>query len=261
MQRLCLALVMVAGCAHGRDVRLEETPVGTGVIERPDAPEWVPPPGVEDPKDHAARALASERCELNGRPLMAVDDEEAWQWLRACVEAGRFTALRSLLEGPWDPLLRGRPDAPELLARIIALRGGDVDKDLGLLHARRIPLFALRQAAAQPALYRGHYVVVRARMRPVRADRVLIDESRLVGTRRGAVSWRLVGGWRLPQRRPAPNVEVPTGARALGQLPAPDPFVPEEPVIVLARFDGLDDAQHPTLTVLAWHRPHPGLAY
>jgi hypothetical protein len=181
--------------------------------------------------------------------------DEAWQALRCCVDEGRFTALRVLLAGAWDQPLGTRVEAPALLARVIAERGGDVDADLALLHEHRIPLFTLAQALARPDRLRGALVILRARV----TGGGVVEERRLVGHSEviPLEPWE-----RMRSVRQSYNLDIATGHRALARLDA-DPFLDlGESLVVLARFDGLRSGDlWPELTVLAHFRPSETLTY
>jgi hypothetical protein len=269
---LCVGLLSTAiasGCAHLPSV-VEAADEPTLAPARPD-PIWVPPPGRGrlDGKSHAARIEESLRCEQDGRPLLQIDPREAWAWLKGCVRAGRFTELRSLLDGPWDALLRHHPEAPSLIARIVAERGGDVETDLQLLRARRIPLFTVEQALADPDSYRGQLVLVRARVTARSRKRIELEPIVVVSGREPIVT--RAGAGAGPEatlcRRPPPSFDVGTGARLVARTPSPERFLaPDDVIVALARFDALTssgDGEEPTaeLTLLDWHRPHPRLSF
>ena len=185
------------------------------------------------------------------------------------MQAGHFTALRQVLSGAWDRELQTRADAPLLVARVIAERGGDVDGDLALVHGRRVPLFSLSQALAQPERFRGALVIVRARV----SLHGVLSETRLVGRTQeiqiGPVE-RTVR-WAPPpynedtrffRTRPrATNFDVATGQRVLAVTD--DPFLDEgETQVVLARFDGLRDGDAwPVVSVLQHFAPSATLSY
>jgi hypothetical protein len=177
---------------------------------------------------------------------LAASPDDGWSRLWRCVARGRFTALRNVLDGAWDHELQTRPDAPWLVARMIAERGGDVDDDLRLVHERRVPMFALSQVLARPDLYRHAIVIVRARLAPSG----LLSETKLVSQM-----------WDVPWWG-AHNLDVATGTRAIG-LVERDPFVDgEEPVVVLGRFDGLRDGDDwPVVSVLGHFRPSATVTY
>ncbi|HZS36964.1 MAG TPA: hypothetical protein VFF06_09060 [Polyangia bacterium] len=264
---LVLGAICCSACATAGPARVEEcctaepAPVEEARVEEP-------PPPAPEPVDFASRVYGPSRCAEAATQLLPADPDRAWSELRRCVDAGHFTALRVLLSGAWDRELQTRSDAPELLARVVAMRGGDVDRDVPLLHERRIPLFSLSQVLARPEQFRGTLVIVRARLTPAG----LLDETRLVGSTREvelAPTERWVtraAGQRSESRaqiftRQSMNLDVSTGHRAL--LPVSYPFVdPDDVVVVLARFDGLRDTDAwPVVRVLAHYRPSALLSY
>jgi hypothetical protein len=262
MQRFAAYLVLsvLTACAHESEEVVETPCCVQPVAARAEA--YPPAVGV--------LLSEPERCEATARLLIATSPDEAWRALSECVARGRFTALRPLLGGGWDRDLQTRPDAPGLITRIIAARGGDVDDDLQLLHDHRIPIFTLHQALARPELYRGALVVVRARL----SSHGVIDELRLVSQTREVqvaatdrVITRATGPYVTQSRRTmtvprSHNLDVPTGNRAFATVPL-DPFVDaDEPLVVLARFDGMrDEDGWPVLTVLDHVRPSAGVSY
>jgi hypothetical protein len=210
--------------------------------------------------DFAAQVEGPARCAAAAEAWLPAN--EAWQRLWACVNQGHFTALRELTSGAWDHELKSRPDAPLLILRVIAARGGVVDDDLARLHERRVPLFSLSQALAQPGLYRGALVIARARLSP----HGVLDETRVVSRSADApfgttTLIRTPYGPETPARRWY-NLDVPTGQHALAILDG-DPFVDAgHPLIVLARFDGLRDGDGwPQLSVLGHLEPSATLSY
>jgi hypothetical protein len=252
-----LALVVLSGCA----LHAEEA-------SDPPCCAEAPPPEPSVGVDLAAQTERPARCAEAARQRLPIDVEAAWRQLWSCVEEGRFTALRPLLSGAWDDELRRRSDAPLLLTRVIAERGGSVDEDLPLLHERHVPLFTLAQVLGQPEQRRGALVVVRARV----AASGVLDELRLVGQVDEAPmgpAERVVtlGPWPADTRstwlrRRSYNVDVPTGHRALARL-GQDPFLdPDDSVVILARFDGLRPGDlWPELSVLAHFHPNARVTY
>jgi hypothetical protein len=206
---------------------------------------------------------------------------QGWEALRACVEKshfarGQFTHLTLLTNGFWDEDLQTRPEAPRLLARIIALRGGDVEGDLPSIQKSRAPVFSLAAALRQPDVYKGRWLVVRGRIGDLRSEgtvhTALLSESSLrsaekevqVGnryksesesshsgsaevrtSRYGDASARGEGksNYKSSQSQVKStweNEKVITGRQALGRLSQADPFLePNKDFIFLARFDGV----------------------
>ena len=115
----------------------------------------------------AAEQFTPADCETASRQIHQQSADDGWSALRACVERtrwprGEFTQLERLTGGYWDAELQTRPDAPRLVARIIALRGGDVEGDIPLAQKSRVPLFTLAAALRQPDVYQGRWVILRA---------------------------------------------------------------------------------------------------
>jgi hypothetical protein len=229
-----------------------------------------PPFDNEVEPDVGPRLPAPERCEAIARSYVPTAPDRAWYELWQCVAAGRFTALRPLLDNAWDHELRTRRDAPLLLTRVIAARGGNIEEDLQLLHDRRLPLFGLSQVMARPELFRGALVIFRARV----SEHGVVDETRLVSQ-----PWDvpLSPAERITTQAPSPfaartrrdyvtsryhNLDVATGTRALAAIEA-DRFIDaEEALVVLGRFEGTRDSDGwPVLTVLEHVIPSTTLTF
>lgn len=241
-------------------------------------------PAAFDARGFAEAQATPAECEQSARGLQAASRDQAWSALRACVERahwphGEFTALQSLIDGAWDEELKTRPDAPALVARVVAARGGDVDGDLPLAQRSRVPLFSLHAALAQPELYKGRYLLLRGSLADLRAEAglttALLRESALrsatrefeTGSKarterqhdaaaqadlRTAAYGDLGGQGSMSQgervdrstlSRRFENEKVVTGRQALGRLAQPDPFLePGREFVFLARFDGVRTA-------------------
>jgi hypothetical protein len=268
---LVVGAFFCSACATGGAALVEDSAPSSDRccrVEAAPVEETAPAPPAADAVDFASRVEGPSRCVEAATQLLPAEPDRAWSELRRCVDAGHFTALRPLLSGAWDRELQTRRDAPELLARVVAMRGGDVERDVRLLHERRIPLFSLSQALARPSLYRGALVIVRAQLSPSG----LLDETRLVGSTREverapSQRWLVREGDFSSESRSrvvtmqSSNLDVRTGQRAM--LPADYPFVdPDDVVVVLARFDGLRDSDAwPVVSVLAHYRPSALLSY
>jgi hypothetical protein len=235
---ICL-LLLASGCAH---VNPNEEPVAP--VQAPTDP-FTDGQGI----DFAVRVEGSSRCEQAARSLLPGTPDQA------------------LTDGAWDHELQTRHDAPLLVARVIAQRGGDVESDLRIIHDRRVPLFGLHQALARPDQLRGAIVILRGK---VSAGGVL-DETRLIGQSwdqpLGPIDHTVVQGtWPYDMRRSwiqrrGYNLDVATGTRTLAQLA--DPFLDaDDTVVVLGRFEGLRDGDAwPVVTVLEHFRPSATLSY
>lgn len=65
----------------------------------------------------------------------------SWALLQACIVHGGFTSLEQVLEDPWIQIIRKQwPASAKGLNHLIALRGGNVELDLGLLTRRGLKL-------------------------------------------------------------------------------------------------------------------------
>src|SRR5439155_1987842 len=102
-----------------------------------------PPAGdvedLPDPEAYANQLGRPDNCERGARALQDRSRDRAWAVLKICIEQHGFTGLPRLLEDAWDADLQSRPDAMYLLPRLIANRGGDVVRDVGILSGKRIP--------------------------------------------------------------------------------------------------------------------------
>ena len=234
-----------------------------------------------DPKAFAADQLTPADCETAARQIHQQSADDGWSALRACVERtrwprGEFTQLERLTGGYWDTDLQTRPDAPRLVARIIALRGGDVEGDIPLAQKSRVPLFSLAAALRQPDVYKGRWVVLRGALSDLKTDgnkaAAMVHETSMratarevqlgsvsrsdhsssssiraeaqsskFGSARGSVQSR--GNDRTEHStvgQKFENERVETGRQAVGKLPQADPFLePDKDFIFIGRFDGV----------------------
>ena len=223
-----------------------------------------------------ARYATPEQCEAAARELQASSRDQGWSALKSCVERTHFTLMGALLADAWSEDLRTRPDAAQLIAQVVAKRGGSVEGELRILNDRKVPIFGLSAAIAQPDTYKGRYLLLRAQVADVRSEGdqptvwlveeglSSVERDRPVGytTHRDSVrshSGSLGGdvgllgrsnlGGHLSssvhERRSTSvptydNISEETGREALGRLARPDPFfAPGKDFVVLARFDGL----------------------
>ncbi|WNG16423.1 hypothetical protein [Cystobacter fuscus] len=236
----------------------------------------VPEPVRPEEKSFGARYATPSQCEAAARALQATSRDSAWTALKSCVERTHFTLLGALLADAWAEDLRVRPDAARIIAHVVALRGGSVPGELSLLHEHKVPIFGLSDAIAQPDIYKGRYLLLRAQVADVRSDEdkptvwlveqavgsVVREQPVGATTRRESVKVRSgalggdVGsfgranlGGQLVTRESEQtssslsrydNLSDETGREALGRLTSADPFfAPGKDFVVLARFDGL----------------------
>lgn len=283
----CLALTTCVACASApvqkeqwAPVASDDAPQTTSAQAPPpaEAPAVLPTTTGEkfDSKAFAAQYPQPNDCLVAAKAIQARSKENGWLALKGCVAKGNFILLREIATDTWMNDLTTRPDAAALIMKVIAARGGSVESDLRILHERRVPVFGLAAAMAQPGVYNGRLIVLRAKVSEIRSDggnhTVMLDEYGLgsegkdvqVGsayqstssrrssgqleartTKYGNASVRGSGGSDssssyFKTERQYENVSEETGRVALGRLKKPDPFlVPEKEFIVLARFDGV----------------------
>ena len=132
---------------------------GTSLAMAPHAP------GASDVPSALSKGDA---CEVAARRQLAAAPDKAWAALKGCVERSRFLSLPRLLEGGWTEELRRRTDAPLLLARLVAARGGNTVDDLATLRQARVPLFGLETAMTTPEMYAGRTLIFRARVEAIK---------------------------------------------------------------------------------------------
>jgi hypothetical protein len=127
------------------------------------APETFAPQPVSlpsGPADQIAKTAHRQGdCENLARQYFSTDANQAWAVLRACVDKGDFTALRVLLSPPWLTEMKRRPDAPEVIAAVMAARGGDVTSDMEFVRKNRVLLFDLAMASKAGDRLNGRSVV------------------------------------------------------------------------------------------------------
>ncbi|HEX8819418.1 MAG TPA: hypothetical protein VF794_05800, partial [Archangium sp.] len=168
-----LCVLTVAGCGSSRHSHVmdegETTPPLAREQPAPAVKAKPSRPAVE-PRTYGARYSVPGQCEAAARRLLAVSRDDAWTALKSCVDGTHFTLLGAVLGDDWAEELRVRPDAAKLIAQVVAKRGGSVDGELPLLHARKVPIFGLTAAVSQPEVYKGRYVLLRAQVADVRSD-------------------------------------------------------------------------------------------
>ncbi|RMH16934.1 MAG: hypothetical protein D6701_08165, partial [Gemmatimonadetes bacterium] len=117
------------------------------------------------PEEFAKALPSAKRCEYEARKYYdAGKTNKGWKLLMGCVKRGDFTHLKPLLEEPWLTELGKRRGGAEMLAHVMATRGGDVSGDLRLLHEKRVPVFSLSSAIAEPEVYEDRLIILRGRV-------------------------------------------------------------------------------------------------
>ncbi len=108
---------------------------------------------------------AAHSCEQTARDFAHKNMQRGWAVMHQCVLRNDFSDLELLLESGWAEHVAASPDAASLLAHVIAVRGGDVENDIRLLRRRKMPVYSLQAALAEPDNYRGRFVLVRGTAR------------------------------------------------------------------------------------------------
>jgi hypothetical protein len=268
---ILLGALVLVGCATPRPPpELEDSQAPATSMGKQELP-----PDAFNPSTFTAQYSNPSECERQARRYLRYSREDAWAALKSCVEGTHFTQLQALLSPEWAPELRGRPEGASVLARVVALRGGSVDGDLKLLHDRKLPIFSLASAIAQPDTYKGRYILIRAQVGDVRSEgekpTVWLVEQNLgsvgseqrVGVMRrkeksSTTSGNLGGQTTLGSGQIGgtiskdettrtedtvisyDNISTETGREALGRMAKADPFLsPGRDFVILARFDGM----------------------
>jgi hypothetical protein len=256
------------------------------------------PLSVEEARRIALAHDAAHSCEITARRVRGKDAVQGWAIMEQCVRRPDFTDLESLIGPIWAADLAKAPAAGELVAHVMALRGGDVENDLRVVRRRKLPLFSLRAALADPGQYRGRLVVLRGKAKEGRrADRaggpLLVQETKVmaeaervrVGPQTSSTSDSDVRDHSTgsPRRTSSErfsrtdggsaevlhNVSVETGRALALRVGADDPFLePGTDYVMVVRFDGpssadADDGQEeddaPSATVVAYFEPETSL--
>jgi hypothetical protein len=287
MVRSWLALaVCLASCASGpRRADLDEDKPAPAVAPNPQGP--------FNPKAFAAQ-FGPGPCEQAARDLKATNPDAGWAVLNECLDKG-FSSIRRLTDGAWNAELLSRKDAPIVLAKLIAARGGDVGGDLSALRHQRIVLLSLGAAMEMPKSNVGKLVLARIRADQLKEEggrpslagvevalSAAAKDGRTDGYRSGSSgfssSYENPGG-RLSRSSGLStaysgsssgfdNAARETGRRALVHLVAADPYLEAgKQFVLLARFDGVrtepapnpdadvDTVQTALLTAVAYFEP------
>ena len=288
--RIALLCSFALACATAHPASVPPAP--TPLVSTPR------PPPAFDAKAFADGQLTPAECETAARQLHDSSADQGWNGLRACIERlrwprGEFTQLGRLTGGYWDQELQTRPDAPYLVARIIALRGGDVEGDIPLAQKSRVPLFTLAAALRQPDVYRGRWVLVRGALSELKQNAALVRETSLRATShevqvgvisrtdrsrstsvRGEAQTTMFGNARGSAQiasagrterstvgQKFENERIETGRQAVGKLAQADPFLePDKDFIFIGRFDGVrageDDQPVALLSIAGYFAPN-----
>lgn len=240
--RATLVLIVVtlalASCAHveppGPLVAAEPT-----VVERP-----VERTGVVI---NARDFVSAGQCASAAQDLFSRAPKPGWALLAACVGRADFNDLEALVDEPWAAQLKTRREGAELVARVIARRGGNIDRDLRVCRRAGLRLYSLRAALADPQAMTGGFVIMRAAVadaRRVRGQRAVeLDETRPMTDDDIFFADDELVRRRLRRSSEAlDELSVETGLTVVARV---DPHAIYEPAIdyvMLLRFDGEVDA-------------------
>jgi len=276
------ALVVGALSACAARQELKETPLTP--VTKADREELVPAQPTNDffdAKALAAKAVSAAECAKHAKWVKERNPKDGWALLNACVEKGdfqrgAFTDVKLVLDPIWDEDFATQPNAGKLVARLIALRGGDIDGDLPRFQKTRLPVFPLSAAMRQPDVYKGRLVLVRATYEDVKtagnATSAKLSETALAtaktetereghkhgstrsssgnlsasynttnyGSGSGSVGYSSQSSYKTTNTMMKyENVAKPTGLSAIAKLPQADPFLqPGKDYLFLVRFDG-----------------------
>ena len=259
---------MVVGCSSAPLVGTEPTVLWDRARE-PDGVLHVPLSDVE------ARRIADSydspvSCEQSARAAYNKDPQRGWALMRQCISRHDFSDLEILIEGSWADEMRADHEGTLLFAHVIAARGGDVSADLPLLRRRKIPVYSLQAALAEPEHYRGRLLMLRGNVAPgprgkgarsfrivettvmaesewvtragtgrliTRSNNALADQSDVAVRGRGIIEHN--------ERESADkveishNVNVSTGLELVGRVESDEPSLePGTDYVMVVRFDG-----------------------
>jgi hypothetical protein len=185
--------------------------------------------------------------------------------MKACAARPDYGLLQSLLDD-WMPELKNKPESAGIIAQVIANRGGTIGADLQLVQRRRLQIFELNAALAQPEAYKGRYLLFVGRIERFKAakgrtDMIVMqrargaDESRVYSgaTYGESSSYSAAGSDRYGSSKYAEQGSFmsgrmearvtatfeDTGQQIITRLADVDPFLSVNRTFVfLARFDG-----------------------
>lgn len=246
---LGVALSAHVGCAtggtggHGEPDRLpdaEATPP-----QAAPAPQDPPRP-TRTPQELAASFISGDACEQKARTRLPASSDDGWELLVACIRRDLMPDIRTLLDEPWRTQMLQRSEAGQVLAKLVAMRGGDVKGDLKLFHDARVPVFGLESAMEDPRGYIGKHVLIRAAVKQRRTQ----NGNTLLDLAQTSIRNTLQPGYLRYTTRSrraetdniyaiTKNENLETGARVTGRLAGTDPYLERGRTFVfLLRFEG-----------------------
>lgn len=255
-------LIMVLGCAQPAAKMSWDTAYGlkegsSDELQK-EATRYRPP--KETPELWAQKFNRAVDCEKAAVQLAErLKRDTGWTFLKGCIGRADFGHLE-LLFSHWLTELRARPEAIELLAQIIANRGGLVDQDVLSLQKYKLAVFTLKAAAGQPKIFAGRSVLFMGRVENIGTVKGRTELTVIEVAPQEAETRNFNTGYmrRSTVHMVETEVEVTVG------LPQPDPFLtPGQIFLFLARFEGLsrvdqnsdDDApqKRPSLRLVSYN--------
>jgi hypothetical protein len=293
---LVVAALSSASCAAVEAPRIVG-PEPTVVWEKatPAPPATRPAPmSADEARSIALAHDAGHTCELTARALRAKDRQRGWAVMEQCARRPDFTDLETLLSRPWIEDVVAFDAQVDLIASVIAARGGDVHNELRLLRRARVPVFSLRAAVAEPETYKGRLVLMRgaprggrnvggARALEIAETKVMAESEWVASGPRQRTStetdvrdhsgnsvkpgvserFRRNDGQTLEILR---NVSVATGLEVLAQVQGELFLEPGTDYVLVLRFEGTREAVEGTTTadravatVVGYFEPENGL--
>ena len=137
-----------------------------------DEPSPTRPPPSKRALDAWANAFPRAfECAFGAKGLIGQEGRSiAWAHAKACAGRNDFGMLSWLLDN-WIPELKSKPEAAGILAQVIANRGGSVPADIRLLQQKRLPIFELNAALAQPDALKGRYLLFVGRIQQFKTNK------------------------------------------------------------------------------------------
>lgn len=229
-------------------MRTQTLPILLALTSCAHAPVEAPAPVPPD----AAAVLLDARDFVSAGQCMSVAHDvytgarkPGWSLLVACIARADFNDLEGLLDvdAPWAAELKQRRDAASLVVRVMARRGGNIDRDLRLCRRAGLRLYSLRAALADPEAMEGGLVVMRgsvAEIRKARAARAIeVEETRPMNDDDYFASDDELARRRLRRTTQAlDEMSVETGLSLVARVPMDAIFEPQIDYIMLLRFDG-----------------------
>lgn len=205
------------------------------------------------PREEATSRAASYRDDIDCSRAVRLAEAAgqrtlAWELVVACARTGKWRNLQRMFDPPFGARLAAlpKPEALELVARVIATRGGMFEADLPLVRRGGYRLTSLQDAAARQ-LPAGTWVIFRASVdqeRRVRGKRVaeLVEIGRRTQDRKGRVdhydrSGRMYLGSEY-SKVASSDLFDETGTIVEAKLPDSVPFLGSGQFIFAARFQG-----------------------